>query len=96
MNQIGPEAAVRPAAATLHVLNTPEIWVLLWSQSQSLLHVERLSDVQKTNLDAFSDNRRLDYVPLQIGSREAVDVAANAVRPICHARGEVRAAARDA
>jgi hypothetical protein len=95
MNHSVSEPAAWRGSESLHVLNTPEIWVLLWSQSQNALHVERLSDMQKTNLEAFSDNRRLDYVALQIGSREAVDVASNAVRPICHAREDAHAARRE-
>ncbi len=79
----------------LQVLAVPEVWVLLWSQSQNALHVERLTDMQKTNLEAFTENRRLDYVPLQIGSRAAVDWAANHVRPAVHAREEAHAARRE-
>lgn len=86
MNQTSIEATAFRGSETEHVLPSQDIWVLLWSQSQNALHIERVNDMQRSNLDAFSGDRRMDYVPLQIGSREAVDAAANAVRPICHAR----------
>ena len=85
------------AAALAPVVGSPapEVWVLLWSHSQNALHIERLTDMHQTNLEAFSEDRPLDYIPLQIGSRDAVDMAANVVRPIVHAREEARAARRE-
>ncbi|MNK90297.1 hypothetical protein D3C87_1103430 [compost metagenome] len=77
---------LRQQPSALQSGDAPDTWVLLWSQSQNSLHIERLYDMHRTNLEAFSENRRMDYVPMQIGSREDVDAAANAVRPICHAR----------
>lgn len=71
------------------------VWVLLWSQSQNALHIEPLADMMRTNLEAFHKDGRLDYVLLCIGSREAVDASAQAVRPICHARAEAHAARRE-
>jgi hypothetical protein len=73
----------------------PTVWALLWSQSQNALHVERLTDMQQTNVDAFRENRRMDYVPLFIGSRAVVDIVAKAVRPIVHAREEAHVARRE-
>lgn len=84
-----PATSIEPTPlANIEVINVPEVWALLWSRSQNALHIESLSDMQRANLDAFADNRRMDYVPLQIGSRDAVDMAAAAIRPICHARAE--------
>ena len=67
-----------------------EKWVLLWSQSQCALHVERLRDTFRSNTDAFLEDRRMDYVPLVIGTRQEVDIAADAARPTVYARDSVR------
>lgn len=69
-----------------------EIWVLLWSQSQCALHVESLRDMQRANLEALHDDRRMDYVPLLIAAREEVDEAAEAIRPLIRKRQEERSA----
>lgn len=92
MNQPNDQAARGPAAhrdlGPIHILDVPEVWVLLWSQSQNALHIETVGDMQRSNLDAFAENRRMDYVMLAIGNREAVDAAARTVRPHVRARAE--------
>ena len=80
----------------LQVLAAPEIWVLLWSHSQNALHIEPLTEMHRSNLEAFNENRSMDYVPLQIGSRADVDWAADHVRPAVHAREAAFAARREA
>lgn len=61
-------------------------WVLLWSQRQNAFHIEPLTRMLDSNRSAFADDRRSDYVVLELGSREAVDAAADGLRPICNAR----------
>jgi len=65
-----------------------DVWVVLWSQSQNALHVERLSDMVESNRTAFLENRRMDYVPLGVGSRAEIESIANEVRPTVYARAE--------
>lgn len=87
------ELQAKPNA--LHILAAvPEVWVLCWSHSQNALHVELLAEMLRTNVEAFHENRSLDYVPLQIGTRADVDWAANHVRPAVYAREEAHAAQR--
>lgn len=54
-----------------------EQWVLLWSQSQNAIHVERLEDCLSKNRQAYQDNRRSDYVPIYVGERGNVSAAAS-------------------
>ncbi|WP_281077092.1 hypothetical protein [Variovorax paradoxus] len=83
------EPVPRLPVGPIHILDVPEVWVLLWSQSQNALHIEKVGDMQRTNIDAFAENRRMDYVMLAMGNRDAVDAAADTVRPVVHARSEV-------
>lgn len=53
-----------------------EQWVLLWSQSQNAVHVERLEDCLSSNRLAYQDNRRSDCIPIFIGERGHVAAAA--------------------
>lgn len=73
-----------------------EKWVFLWSQSQCAFHIEPLEQMIKANAAAFNEDRRMDYVPLFIGSRDDVDSLADHLRPTIHKRQDARAAARDA
>jgi hypothetical protein len=94
MNHPSDHAPRQPAprlpVGPIHILDVPEVWVLLWSQSQNALHIEKVGDMQRTNIDAFAENRRMDYVMLAMGNRDAVDAAADTVRPVVHARSEAR------
>lgn len=81
-----------PHCLDIKVMEMEPLWVLLWSQSQNALHLEPLEDMQKANVEAFTENRRMDYVPLHVGTRESVHAAAEDVRPICRARAEARTA----
>ncbi|MBT2322542.1 hypothetical protein J7E62_09310 [Variovorax paradoxus] len=67
-----------------------EPWVLLWSQSQNALHIEPISKMFASNLAAFNENRRMDYVPLFIGTIANVDRFAGEFHPIVDARTEAR------
>lgn len=65
-------------------------WVLLWSQSQCATHVEPLQDMLDSNLHAYQSNRRMDYVPLAIGSEEECRRVAAEIRPTVRARQNQR------
>ncbi|MES1979740.1 MAG: hypothetical protein V4451_17000 [Pseudomonadota bacterium] len=67
-----------------------ESHVLLWSQSQCALHIESVGDMLKANRRAYTENRRMDYVPLFIGQREVCDSLASAVRNTMQLRQEAR------
>ena len=100
MKQILSEAAAAAAEEIRSVgpqvlLERPEVWVLLWSHSQNALHIEPLTSMHRSNLEAFTENRGMDYVPLFVGSRSVVDIVANAVRPVCHARADAHAMRRE-
>ena len=69
-----PPSLVLPSAAAI------DTWVLLWSQSQNALHLERQNDMLSSNCRAYVANRRMDYVPLQVGTREECEVIAAKVR----------------
>ncbi|WP_295539246.1 hypothetical protein [uncultured Pseudacidovorax sp.] len=72
------------------------LWVLLWSQSQNALHVEPLERMIAANRAAYTDDRRMDYVPLVIGERAQVDATATACRHTIMDRAERREEARSA
>lgn len=55
-------------------------WCLCWSQSQNCLHIESLGRHLSTNRDAYRDDRGGDYRLLFVGTRQAVDDAAAAMR----------------
>ncbi|WP_206169509.1 hypothetical protein [Variovorax guangxiensis] len=63
-----------------------ERWVLLWSQRQNAFHIEPLARMLDANRKAFAEDRSSDYVVLELGNREVVDAAADALRPVIHAR----------
>lgn len=91
MNElVAPGVAIVPPAGVPVDLMPPETWVLLWSQSQNALHVEQVEDMLRSNRRAYTENRRMDYVPLVFGSREEIDSVARSVRPTIHARCEAR------
>lgn len=73
-----------------------EKWVLLWSQSQCVFHIEQVRDMLMANARAFNEDRRMDYVPLFIGTRDEVDHLADHLRPRVHERQDARTAAREA
>lgn len=71
---IPPSTALPSAPAAI------DTWVLLWSQSQNALHLERQNDMLRSNCRAYVANRRMDYVPLQVGTREECEGIAAKVR----------------
>ncbi|HQS00775.1 MULTISPECIES: hypothetical protein [unclassified Polaromonas] len=68
-----------------------EAWALLWSQSQNALHVEPIQAMFSSNRRAYTEDRRMDYVPIYIGKEEAVRSLADKIRHTVHARDQVRA-----
>lgn len=82
--------AVAPLAVGTVELLPSDTWVLLWSQSQNALHVEQVGDMLRANRRAYTEDRRMDYVPLVFGSRDEIDSVARSVRPTIHARCEAR------
>lgn len=54
--------------------------VLLWSQSQCSLHVESLAAMLSSNRRAYTDNRRMDYVPIFFGSDDECHEIGGALR----------------
>lgn len=71
-------------------------YVLLWSQSQCCFHIEQLRDMYRANAAAFREDRRMDYVPLHIGTDDECHALADHLRPQVRQRQEVRALAREA
>ncbi len=65
-------------------------WVLLWSQSQCALHIEPAVSMIKSNLRAYAEDRRMDYVPLFMGERKDCDSIAASVRGTLRVRAESR------
>lgn len=80
----------RPLLADHPTFNPREVWVLLWSQRQGLLHIETLEQMFQSHGAAYRENRDLQYIPLLIGDREVIDAAADAIRPTLAARYDER------
>ncbi len=59
---------------------------LLWSQSQCAMHIEPIADMLSENRQAYTENRRMDYVPIIFGTDEECHKAADAVRQTMRAR----------
>ena len=68
--------------------------VLFWSQSQCALHIESVADMLESNRAAFGADRRMDYVPLFIGSDDNCRYASGSIRHAMQARQKGRRAAR--
>lgn len=64
---------------------------LLWSQSQCAMHIEPIADMLSENRRAYTENRRMDYVPIIFGSDEECHQAADAVRQTMRTRQGARA-----
>lgn len=71
-----------------------ELYVLLWSHSQCIFHVERSRDMMKSNLRAWLEDRPMDYVPLFIGAQDDCLQTAAELRPVLLERREVKEKAR--
>jgi len=70
-------------------------WVMLWSQSQNAFHVEPLKHMMNSNRRAYADDRRMDYVPLYVGTRDTCFDLADMARSTLRSRESMRGAARD-
>lgn len=71
-----------------------EVWVLLWSASQCAFHIESVADMLDANRSAFAEDRRMDYVPLAVGTEDHCHAAADALRPTLRDRQQGREQAR--
>lgn len=65
--------------------------VLLWSQSQCALHIEPLAEMLSENRQAYTEDRRMDFVPIYIGAEEECRGAADAVRNTMAQRQQAKA-----
>jgi len=65
-------------------------FVMLWSQSQNCFHIERVRDMYDANAMAFREDRRMDYVPLHIGTEDECHALASKLRPTLRKREEGR------
>lgn len=65
-------------------------WVILWSKSQCATHVEPLMDMLASNLQAYQCDRRMDYVPLAIGTEAECRRVAAEMRPAMRERQNQR------
>lgn len=79
-----------PLLADHPTFNPSEVWVLLWSQRQGLLHIETLEQMFQSHSAAYRENRDLQYIPLLIGDRDVIDAAADVIRPTLAERYEAR------
>lgn len=70
--------------------------VMLWSQSQCALHIEPLDAMLSSNRRAYADDRRMDFVPLYIGTDEDCRQIADSVRGTMKARQDARREASQA
>lgn len=69
-----------------------QVWVLLWSQRQGLLHIETLEAMLASHAAAYREDRDLQYIPLLIGDRDVIDMAADVIRPTLAQRYDARPA----
>ena len=83
-NSAAPVPALTPLAGIVEAENIMSTWygwyVLLWSQSQNALHIEPVKDMLTSNRRAYSEDRRMDYVPLLFGPRDDCDSLASSIR----------------
>ena len=93
MNTLTPEVAAQvvlgnppkpPAFAT-------GTHVMLWSQSQCALHIEPVEAMLSSNRRAYADDRRMDFVPLYIGTDEDCRAIADDIRGTMRHRQDARA-----
>lgn len=71
-------------------------WALLWSQSQSGFHIEPLARMLESNRQAYAEDRRMDYVPLHIGTADECHGIADSCRKTVATRYQTMKAAHDA
>ncbi|RCW73829.1 hypothetical protein [Pseudorhodoferax soli] len=92
MITLTPDAAAQVVAGTppKPAGHAPGTHVMLWSQSQCALHIEPMDAMLSTNRQAYADDRRIDYVPLFIGTDEDCRAIAASVRGTMHTRQDAR------
>lgn len=62
------------------------MYVLEWNQSNDGLHIQALDRAVMSNRSAFTDNRRINYVPVSVGTREEMASLADELRPLLRMR----------
>lgn len=67
--------------------------VLLWSRSQSALHIEPLDQMLRSNRRAYISNQGTDYVPIHLGSDDECHKASEIARQTMSDRQRDRSAA---
>ncbi len=70
--------------------------VLLWSQSQNAFHLEPIKRMLDSNRTAYAEDRRMDYVPVFIGTQDQCSVLAEKLRHTIRARHAGRRHTQDA
>lgn len=65
--------------------------VLLWSQSQNAFHIEPHQRMLESNRRAYADNRRMDYIPIFIGTSDSCSEIAEKIRGTIRMRHADRA-----
>lgn len=55
-------------------------YALLWGQSQGAIHIEPIAEMLDQNRQACAVDRRMDYVPIAIGSQARCYEIAEQVR----------------
>ncbi|TXH17576.1 MAG: hypothetical protein E6R03_03630 [Hyphomicrobiaceae bacterium] len=64
-------------------------WWLCWSFRQACPHIETEAEGLRTNLEAFADNRAVDYVPIGVfQSLEEAGATADRLRAVMQERNE--------
>jgi hypothetical protein len=81
----------QPLFAAHPTFDPKDAWVLLWSRSQCALHVEPVADMLKENRSAYADDRRMDYVPIHIGTKQECHDLARAIRNTMRTRQKQKA-----
>lgn len=64
--------------------------VLEWSQSSNGFHIQPLEKSIQSNKDAFTEDRRSNYIVVGIGSHDAMTELAEELRPILEYRNAAR------
>jgi hypothetical protein len=76
----------RPLLAAYPTFDPSLVWVLCWSKRQGMLHIETLGDMLEKHSRALAEDLELQYIPVLIGDRSIVDVAAERLRPMVTGR----------
>lgn len=99
MSNIETLHIIRPTAAERDFDSehtAAEWYVLLWSQSQNGFHIERHRHMLDANRRAYAEDRRMDYVPIFVGTHDFCCRMANCLRNTLRSRQAARESAKAA